>query len=284
MTKIQWPTDDDLTKLINLHGSYSAAARELNCDSESVRLRARQRKLNAIVKKQHYSCNENVFTNNNDISYYLLGAYISDGNVEKNTNRISIVSADENWIQQIKNIVSPNSTIFNTQNNAHLFRFSSPKIRKWMISNECVPNKSLIVNFPKIPKKYLRDFVRGVFDGDGSISTKFYVNSSKYSRTDKEYCYEWIMSCIHSASESFINSLSQKLNELNLKHTISSEINKTAKMKGGRIIQSKNRIFRITFSAKNAYHFLNWIYYSDDKLHLERKRTKAEEIFSYYDN
>jgi len=283
MTKIQWPTDEKLTELINFHKSYTDVAKLLNCNAESVRLRAHQRKLNATVNKQNYSCNENMFLNENDLSYYLLGAYISDGNVEKYKNRMSISSIDNDWISQMRDIISPKSIIYN-KNNAYIFRFSSHNVRNWLIANECVPKKSLIVKLPKIPDKYFRDFIRGVFDGDGSISTKFYVNSSKYSRTNKKYCYKWINVAIHSGSESFIKSLSDELNKLKLKHIVSSEINKKAKMKNGRIIHSKNRIFRIVFNAKDGYNFLKWIYYSDEKLHLNRKRIKAEEIFSYYDN
>jgi hypothetical protein len=30
-------------------------------------------------------------------------------------------------------------------------------------------NKSLTLEFPEVPKEYLPDFIRGYFDGDGSI-------------------------------------------------------------------------------------------------------------------
>lgn len=31
------------------------------------------------------------------------------------------------------------------------------------------PRKSLDIRFPDVPKEYLRDFIRGVFDGDGCV-------------------------------------------------------------------------------------------------------------------
>lgn len=33
----------------------------------------------------------------------------------------------------------------------------------------CVPNKSLILKFPKIKEDFVPDFIRGYFDGDGSV-------------------------------------------------------------------------------------------------------------------
>jgi hypothetical protein len=284
MTKIQWPADDKLTNLINLHKSYTNVAKILNCDPESVRLRVYKRKLNVNIKKQNYLCNESVFLNKDNLSYYLLGAYISDGNVEKYTNRIGITSIDKDWITQIRNIVSPNAPITKSKTtDAYIFRFSNAKIRNWFIENECIPNKSLIAKFPKIPQKYLRDFIRGIFDGDGSISAKFYLNSSKFSRTNKKYCYEYISSQIHSGSKEFIEALSVELKKNKLNHLISSEINRISTMKNGRKIKSNNPLYRITFNCKDAFNFLKWIYYSDNNLYLNRKRIKAEEIFSYYE-
>jgi intein/homing endonuclease len=32
-----------------------------------------------------------------------------------------------------------------------------------------VPNKSLVLKFPDIPKEMYRHFIRGYFDGDGSL-------------------------------------------------------------------------------------------------------------------
>lgn len=45
-------------------------------------------------------------------------------------------------------------------------------MREALIANGCVPNKSLILKFPSeeiVPKKLQRHFIRGYFDGDGSL-------------------------------------------------------------------------------------------------------------------
>jgi len=46
------------------------------------------------------------------------------------------------------------------------------KICEDLQSLGCVPNKSLILKFPteeQVPKEFIRDFIRGYFDGDGCI-------------------------------------------------------------------------------------------------------------------
>lgn len=40
----------------------------------------------------------------------------------------------------------------------------------------CVPNKSLILKFPTtLPNELVNDFIRGYFDGDGSV----YINNKR---------------------------------------------------------------------------------------------------------
>mgnify|MGYP002625860766 CR=1 FL=1 len=53
----------------------------------------------------------------------------------------------------------------------YIFSVSSPKMKVDLIRLGAIPNKSLILEFPKdIPNDLIRHFVRGYFDGDGCIS------------------------------------------------------------------------------------------------------------------
>ncbi len=46
----------------------------------------------------------------------------------------------------------------------------------------CVPNKSLILEFPKtVPSDLIHHFIRGYFDGDGSV----FITRKKWIRTPK---------------------------------------------------------------------------------------------------
>ena len=55
-----------------------------------------------------------------------------------------------------------------------------------LIKQGCVPNKSLILTFPnkhQVPKNLINHFIRGYFDGDGSIS---YGIQERYSVRKKQ--------------------------------------------------------------------------------------------------
>ena len=64
-----------------------------------------------------------------------------------------------------------------------------------------MPNKSLILHFPKVPGIYLGDFVRGYFDGDGCVYfKKHWVKDRKKMK--------WVFTTrFTSGSESFLKDL-----------------------------------------------------------------------------
>lgn len=53
---------------------------------------------------------------------------------------------------------------------AYRFSICDINIVDDLISLGCVPNKSLIIKYPNIPSNLDRHFIRGYFDGDGSIT------------------------------------------------------------------------------------------------------------------
>jgi hypothetical protein len=283
---INWPTDDQLIKLINQHGSFTAVARFLNCDPESVRLRSRQRKLDVKLNKNTPHYNTSSFLNEDDISYYLLGAFISDGNIDNTYRRAHIISTDEQWINDIRNVIASDGTILH-KGNAYSFRFSQPEMIAWLVEHECIPRKSLTVKFPNVPDKYLPDFVRGIFDGDGSVSCKFYQSTSKYSK-NKNLCCDYIMCYICGSSLSFLQGLSDILIKNGLNHKLYKQKNRSGYKRGGllkdgRIIKQQSDHYRLVFSSKQAHDFLKWIYYPNNRLSLNRKEDKAKTIFNYYE-
>jgi hypothetical protein len=281
--KINWPTDKKLIELVNQHGSYTGAARALKCNPESVRLRIRNKKLIVNLNKHTPQYNTASLLNEDAISYYLLGAFISDGNIEdsRGRGRATINSIDKQWIVDIKNTMVPNGTV-SKKDNTYYFRFSHPEMIQWLMKNECVPRKSLTVKFPNVPDKYLPDFIRGIFDGDGSVSCKFYQSTSKNSK-NKGTCIDYLTCYICGSSKVFMKTLNDKITKLGILTQFKSQKLRVGKLSNGRIIQPKSPQYRITMSFKQAYNFLTWIYYPDNKLKLNRKENKANEIFTYYE-
>jgi intein-encoded DNA endonuclease-like protein len=214
-----------------------------------------------------YKYNSDIFLSENDISYYLLGLFITDGNVyiKKNATAIQceIKSIDYDFLITIKNLICPNLPLKKSHNNCFRLRINNKEIGQWLILNKCIPNKTKVVDFPDIPKEYLSDFVRGLIDGDGSIG--IYKNRS----------------CVRfdSASLNLITKLCYLLNNLNIKCSISKS-KWIECILNGRKIKSTTQMYRLTFTGLTAYKLLKFIY-KNERLCLLRKKETAELIYNY---
>jgi len=228
-----------------------------------------------------YAINENVFLNEDDVSYYLLGAYMSDGCVYSMPKErvIEIASTDIDWLIKIRNIISPTRPLMKTsRDNLKKMRFASDNVFNWLNKNECVPKKSRTLKMPDIPEKYLPDFVRGYFDGDGSVT----ITSSKAKRKNKTYIYPKLGCYICSGSKIFIESLHEILNNIEIKSSFIEIKQKTSIIRGKKI-KSNGNIYRVSFSDQSAIKFINWTHYDGHKLSMPRKFKKIQEarkIFS----
>ena|SRR3989344_9362420 len=110
---------------------------------------------------------------------YVLGYIYADGSLDDSPymrgKYIQITSTDEDSIQRIKNWLNSEHTITKKKSNfiggkiCFVLRIGSHKIYNDLFKLGLYPNKSLTVNFPKVPRKYLGHFIRGYFDGDGCV-------------------------------------------------------------------------------------------------------------------
>lgn len=114
---------------------------------------------------------------------FILGFIFADGSINTslhhNQINIQINPKDIEVLEFIKSKIQPSSNILqyekfckNTNKNYAVARisFSSKKIVKDLINLGCVPGKTYKeIRVPNIPIEFYRDFIRGVFDGDGSI-------------------------------------------------------------------------------------------------------------------
>jgi intein/homing endonuclease len=128
---------------------------------------------------------------------------------------------------------------------------------------------------PKIPHEYLKDFIRGCIDGDGSICR------SNYKASTNGKIYEQTTVSLVSASKSFITSMSEELSVLGFNHSFVI-IKPTSRKMKNRIIVSKNELYRIQMSGhKKCVKFLSWLY-DDNCLSLPRKNKLASDIIQTY--
>lgn len=118
---------------------------------------------------------------------YFLGLLITDGNVSKTKDgrqgriRLQLQAKDKDILLKFKSSLQIDSDlIFDSRGNGcYGVEFSSDTIFNDLAKYNIIPKKTYtITNLPNnIPQKYIKDFLRGMIDGDGSIS--FDINKSK---------------------------------------------------------------------------------------------------------
>lgn len=211
--------------------------------------------------KRKYEYDDELFTREDEISYYLLGVMMTDGCVfEYNPGKyyLTLGLADYEFLKKIHDLMAPGLAINKTKNR-DLWRFkaNNKNYTNWLINNYCVPRKTLTLKFPdKIPEKYMRDFMRGVMDGDGSIG--FRLREIKNNKTSKSIkCYY----C--SSSLPFITGINQYLDNLGIKYKFTTEnAGKVSKAtKNIAEIETKNDHYRTSLWHEDAYKLLKVLYY-----------------------
>jgi hypothetical protein len=110
---------------------------------------------------------------------YTLGYFFADGSMEDASYLrglyIRVTSIDRETIERFRRLLDSKHTITlckpTTKNSRmrYLLRIGDREIYRDLFRLGLYPNKSLTMKFPKIPKKYMKDFVRGYFDGDGCV-------------------------------------------------------------------------------------------------------------------
>ena len=126
-----------------------------------------------------YKVNEGFFNKWGSTMAYVLGFLYADGSLEDASylrgKYIRLTSTDKDIVFKIKKWLDSEHTIVylnpNRQNGKrqYFLRIGSHKLYNSLTKLGLYPNKSLTIKFPKVPKKYLSDFIRGYFDGDGCV-------------------------------------------------------------------------------------------------------------------
>jgi len=219
------------------------------------------------MSQPKYFYNLSVFQKEDDLSYYLLGAFCTDGSIyigERNRGRATLVSKDTNWIELINSKIAPNKKL-DLDRGTYRIVWNSKEIADWFVAHGCYPNKSLTLTLPDIPEQYIADFIRGCWDGDGTVGVY------KSFRIKRNYT-ETVLSCkLYTGSIMFAKNLQEILLRFNIKSSIITRVQSIRKI-NNRIITSCNPNYVLTIRDKNSiYNFCNKIYYQDCKLFMHRK-------------
>lgn len=147
---------------------------------------------------------------NKHILYYILGLIFTDGNISQNNKKLTISLIDKDVIQKLapyvidtqkRKVYETTPKLKNASTAYTLVNTNTDTIRK-LQDFGVGANKTYTINFPKIDDKYIYDFLRGVFDGDGCV----YVSNKKYGG--------YYSISFTSGSSQFTNGLCDKLREL----------------------------------------------------------------------
>lgn len=143
--------------------------------------------------ERKYKVNDNFFKKWSPNMAYILGFWFTDGNMDdvRNIFNISQHKKDKYLLKAILKEMNSNNPLRLNRNN-YSFAIRSKEIVTDIKKLGGIPRKSLTVKFPKIPQRYLSDFIRGLWDGDGSISHVKKLNhyTSSFSCGSKIFIYK----------------------------------------------------------------------------------------------
>jgi hypothetical protein len=133
-----------------------------------------------------------------------LGLLFTDGNISK--GRVVISSIDIELLEKIKKLLNSSNPIakriqsYDKSKHIYGFGFSREKMTEDLNRLGLYEKKSLDMVFPDVPEEYMRHFIRGCWDGDGSI----FFDQNK------------LVASYVSGSKKFIERLVQELNSIGI--------------------------------------------------------------------
>lgn len=156
-------------------------AKEFNWDKETLRnlinelgLKKRtNNRINKRIKSDYFS----IIDNSNKA--YILGLLFTDGCVDKKPNgqgrvRLQLQARDKDILEKIRNELQIDTQLILDPrgNKCYSLEFCDNQIFEDLQKYNIIPNKTYdITHLPtNIPKKFLKDYIRGLIDGDGGIS------------------------------------------------------------------------------------------------------------------
>lgn len=124
-----------------------------------------------------HSVNENFFKVWSHEMAWVLGLFLTDGHVHKQTHTISFSQKDEKILRLIAKLMEADYVLapFGKTKITPTLNIYSKSMKMDLNALGIMPNKSLTVPFPDVPKEFLPSFIRGVIDGDGWVQRTGYV-------------------------------------------------------------------------------------------------------------
>lgn len=283
-------------KLIDLYchqkKSLEDIAKEYNCTRQMVHLlmkryflrrRKRSKARVLAIKKGKFDkfkyddINESFFSKWSPQMAWVLGLLFTDGYIMQKGKslRVTISSIDYELLEKIRHHLNSTREIdIDVQSHdatkyIYRFDFYREKMREDLSKLGLIQRKSLNIKFPDIPEEYIRHFIRGCWDGDGSV----YLTEGK------------INASFVSGSKLFIRRLVHELFKIGIVRVYTrffsnDELKKFAGVKIGKYPlkiheshRSKNISYSIKLNSRNNVEKLFHYFYNgiDESIYLTRK-------------
>lgn len=258
----------------NKEYNFSELANLLNVSKRSISRVLNERNINT-KRKNRYILNESYFNNiDSEEKAYILGLIYADGFVgDDKFNNIVITSIDLDILEKIKKefeftgeIRKGNKGNFKNSKEGYVLNFSSQEMSNDLRKIGLHPNKSLTMEcLPKLNEKLLRHFIRGYFDGDGSVilshNTSYHIVDGK----NKKYEYP-TFSFDLLGTEKFL-----------------LEIKEVMKLKHHKLLNTKTEGIKrlVCRSKKEAKDIFKYLYF-DSSIYMNRKYEKWNYVLSAF--
>lgn len=273
-----WPSPSELKglgydALRAAVGPHAGSFRELRemCRERGIDLSPKPRKLEHLVPfETKYPINDSIFLDS-ELKFYFLGLVAADGHVVCLKNdwsvEICLNKYDIGLIEKLRDLISPSRPIHpkphksKSASDAARLKISSRKLVEMVASYIEIEDKTHTLSWPEnIPDEYLCHFIRGYFDGDGTIDL---TTNQQIVAGKKRYYY--VMRLRFLGTRLFLEGLTQAIHRL----TGIEPVKVSAK--------GLENVSVICYSGKSAARILENLY-DGATLYLDRKRAVYAKI------
>ncbi len=194
---------------------------------------------------------------------YIVGLTATDGCLTPGSHAIAFTSTDRQLVETYRQLLGRANKIGSqrtrTGSIAYRVQFKDARLYGWFESVGVTPRKSLTLDAIDVPDEFLAPLVRGLLDGDGSISNGVW-KADTTRRSD--YYYEWLRTRFASASPPHLQWLKERLHrELTLRGWIWQDLTRG------------NGMGWLSYGKHDSIKLLRWLYSDPSAACLLRKRA-----------
>lgn len=213
--------------------------------------------------ERKYFVNDNYFKYQNSNMAYILGLLASEGNIAMKENCISLElhAKDCEILEKIKMEVASSRDIkyYTNSRGSELCKFQvwSSEWKKDLAVYNIIPNKTFNLLPPTfLDTQYYIDYIRGYFDGDGSIWHHDYSNYFEITGASKPII-NWIREIL--ANQYGVTNPQLRIEQLD----------------------SGVKMYKTSYGGKEKFQKIYDILYTPNSLYLQRKKEKFETLLGF---